>query len=132
MGPGVFYTGQTNTFEVTARSKTEAANGFPAPFEDDTLIESGCEWINSTFHCYIIRTIDGSADEPNVNLGADDTVVMHAFGDLANGGIDYHGPNYGLSDTLNVASLAPTLPAIVQAGVITVQWSPTPLFNLDV
>lgn len=132
MGPGVFYTGQTDTFQVTARAKTSADSGFPPPFDDDTLSASGCELRGSVFYCYVLRAINGAASsDVNVDLAADNTVLMFAHGDLASGDISFHHNNYGLSEALNVVNLSPTLPSIV-TSVVNVQWSPTPLENLDV
>ncbi len=135
MGPGVFYTGQSDTHEVTARQVTSAENSFPVAWTDATLVESGCQTTGTTFTCYIIRDIDGSATVPNVNLGGDGVALLHASGGLSNGitgTIGFHFTYFGYSAGLNLVSMAPQLPILQQAGVITVQWSPTPTEELDV
>ena len=132
MGPGVFYTGQTDTLEVTARKKSDSGNGFPAPWTDATVVSSGCEMNDGAFTCYVIRDIDGSDIAPNVDL-ATQVQVLHAHGDLDGEDIAFHGAaNCGIWDSVNVVGVSPALPSIVEAGVINVQWSPTPFNTIDV
>ena len=133
-GPAFFYIGLSGSLTVSSRELTGSGSSRPVTASDTTVLDSGCEIQDTRLHCFVVRTLDGSVDgnqNPNFN---DEHAILWAHGN-ANGGAfgnQHSSSTRGRSSsTVNFIETAPATPSI-EAGDITLFWSPTPAGNLDV
>jgi len=125
MGPGEFYTGQTDTLSVTPRYLASGSD-YPPAVNTTTVIDSSCSIESTKLICNVWRylTPDSSAASSSIDL-TKDVDILFAFGDLDSGDISFHNDNYGTFDSIKISDKA-ARPATVSPKELTASWMPLP------
>ncbi len=129
-GPGQFYTGQSDTLNVTARYLATGSSLPPVATVSD-VIDSGCAvkagGDDKTLVCYVVRPITPSSAQAPYSIDlASEVQIAWAHGPVTAGAVSYHGNDCGTSTgNVSLPTSGPKLSSYTN-GSVAVSWTPLP------